>query len=118
LRICTEATGIKPVQVESYVSSAGYGSAGGQPERRAKPKGQHLGVAAEMIPSRDTSNQSEAHWPNAENSGGLGAAPPWRKIAEGTQISRCCRACKETTHSSPTARIRPTNPQRLQCRGA
>ena len=59
------------------VSSAGYGSAGGQPERRTMPKGplppcRAVGFAcgaARFI-------EAFAHWPNAENSGGLGGRAP------------------------------------------
>lgn len=38
-RICPQTTGIERFNVETRASFAGYGSAGGQPERRAMPQG-------------------------------------------------------------------------------
>ena len=99
-RIALETTGVEVISSESRPSSAGYGSAGGQPERWTLPKGLIPRCCGTAYPGPRHSSQ-EAHWPNAENSGGLGAAPPWLKVGEGTRLSRYCPACKETTHSSP-----------------
>ena len=114
-RIALEATGVEVISSKSRASSAGYGSAGGQPERWTLPKGLIPRCCGTASPGPRHSSQ-KAHWPNAENSGGLGAAPPWLVIGEGTRLSRYCPACKETTHSSPAARFHPQSSQGFQLR--
>jgi hypothetical protein len=59
-------------------SSAGYCSGGGQPDRRALTEGGRMPrFVVGRCPRHDTVQpKSIAPWPNALNSGGLGAGPP------------------------------------------
>ena len=115
LQILLEVTGVELISSENQASSSGYGSAGGQPERWTLPKGLIPRCCGTAYPGPRHSSQ-KAHWSNAENSGGLGAAPPWLKIGEGTRMRRDCPPCKETTHSSPAARFHPQSSQGFQLR--
>ena len=92
--------------MEHGSSPAGYGSAGGQPERRALAKGANAscrGVA--LSAPRHPFAQPMAPWPKAENSGGLGAGPqgcgvvpvdalvPGRIMRAGGPGDSLCRRC-------------------------
>lgn len=80
--VLADLSGLGRGGMEHGASSAGYGSAGGQPERRTAPKGPMPRVVARRIPRHGTrlpGHCPPAHWPNAENSGGLGAGPHGRR---------------------------------------
>lgn len=63
-----QVTGFKWLESHTWPAFAGYGSAGGQPERRTLPKGP-------WPRGRGRHALAAAHWPNAPNSGGRGQSP-------------------------------------------
>lgn len=114
-RITIEAIGVDMVFNEIRPSSVGYDSAGGQPQRWTLPKGLMSWCSGKAYPGPRHSSQ-KVHWPSAENSGGLRAEPPWLKTGKGTRLSRSCPASRETTHSSPAARVHWQSSQGFQLR--
>ena len=75
-----EISGVGRVIVEDRSSLAGYGSAGGQPERRAVPKGLMPRVVVRRTPHHDT--HSPRHGPLAQcgKLRGFGGWPPWSLV--------------------------------------
>ena len=77
LRVEIEVDGIERVKNDTWSSSAGYGSAGGQPERRALPKGPlPRGRGMEYFVPRHLKTRSG---PLAQSVKlrGFGGWPPW-----------------------------------------
>lgn len=74
--MAAEISGIGWVIMKHGSSPAGYGSAGGQPERRASPKGPMPRVVVRQIPRHGTSLPGDGPLAQSEKLRGFGGWPP------------------------------------------
>ena len=102
LRVEIEVDGIERVKNDTWSSSAGYGSAGGQPERRALPKGPlPRGRGMEYFVPRHLKTRPG---PLAQSVKlrGFGAGPHGRDCNWSVGCLKLLE-CKEATHPPPSS---------------